>query len=264
MGRHGFQLKMWLYQRLGGRQSFSFFGPASERHPVRDRLDALLAKVILGVPRQRRISPQVPPALRNLPLPEGFEVLGTFAEYDRRRKVYDRVEMKYRWADSVDNGWPVISRALFDSLEINPNSFESGFSVNPHSFLLDENWSITMSQDGGSGIRLYIWEIGEPQPRDPTQLPLLGYYWSDQIKEVGRGGIKLPTQQRPDAEFERWCGIMRSEGWQEVGRLSAEWGVLAQFARAEQRQSATLTLTRAADGEWAAAFDSLTLPGPPE
>ena len=87
MGRHNSQLKMWLYNKLGGRRSWIIMGPASERHPVRDRLDTLLAGVILGVPRQRRISRDVPPALRNLPLPEGFEVLGTFAEYDRRRKV---------------------------------------------------------------------------------------------------------------------------------------------------------------------------------
>ena len=179
----------------------------------------------------------------------------------------DNVEVKYRWDESVKDGFSVMSWALLTAgFQINTNAFMYVFTVDPTAFVLNDRQSLVMNRYGDRTLRLHIWELEWPGERHPAQLPVLEMFWSDDVGPLNLGGnqIKLPTRQRPDADFERWCGVMASEGWQEVGRLSAEWGVLAQFARAEQRQSATLTLTRAADGEWAAAFDSLTLPGLPE
>ena len=259
----GWELKLWLGRRLGLWRGWSFYyRPPVPRNGIRGKVDSWLTRTFLRMPGQRRISSAVPPFLRDLSLPAGVEVLGTYATYSRRSRSYDQIVVKYRWPDSVGGGEEGLSRALAAAgFQQNIFTHLQGFTVGYSAFVLDEQRILLVNgeEDGVVGVAVHTDD--QSRQRDAALLPVLEHFWSDQAsyRERSPSQIVLHTRQRPDADFERWCSTMRSQGWQEVGRLSAEWGRLAHFSRAEPAQTANLLLTRAADGEWLLDFGGLTV-----
>ncbi|WP_407538214.1 hypothetical protein Q0M94_08870 [Deinococcus radiomollis] len=177
----------------------------------------------------------------------------------------------------MQNVWPQrqVSQALARAGFEPDFSSNSGFEVDPQSFYWNpERTKSLLISVRAEQVELHLLGVVEGQQVYPGKIPSLRLPPGAEALAVGLDthALRLSTAVSAEALLDDLGTQIMAQDWQELGRLTADWGAFASFRQSGSsgpfrgqeppRWLLTFTLTRSAGECWLVHLNSTLLPSP--